>query len=349
MRNDTRVLFNQYLDRQAQLNGVGSATEKFTVEPSVQQTLETKIQESSEFLGKVNIIGVDELKGDKLGLGVTGPIASRTNTTTHDRTTRDVHTLDERGYECKQTNYDTHVRYNTLDSWAKFKDFQTRLRNAIILRCALDRMLIGFRGTSAAAATNLGTSPLLQDVNIGWLHHIRTEAATQVMDEGAVADKVTYGEGGDYNSLDGLVYDATKTLLAPWYREDPGLVAIVGRNLLHDKLFPLVDDQSAPTEMLAADIVRSQRRLGGLPAVALPYFPDSTVLITRYDNLSIYYQRGARRRAVIDNPKRDRIEHYESSNDAYVIEDYDLCALIENVQPYVAEGGGGGGGGGGGA
>ncbi len=332
MRNDTRVLFNQYLERQSQLNGVGSAAEKFTVEPSVQQTLETKIQESSAFLGQINIMGVDELKGDKLGLGVSGPIASRTNTTTHDRATKDVHTLDERGYECKQTNYDTHVRYNTLDSWAKFKDFQTRLRGAIVMRCALDRMLIGFRGTSAAAATNIGTYPLLQDVNIGWLQHIRTDAAARVMDEGGDEEgKVTYGPTGDYKNLDGLVYDAHKTLLDPWYRDDPGLVAIVGRDLLHDKLFPLVNNQDAPTEMLAADIVRSQLRLGGLPAATVPFFPDGTVLITRFDNLSIYYQRGARRRAVIDNPKRDRIEHYESSNDAYVVEDYGLCALIENI------------------
>ncbi|WP_439587638.1 phage major capsid protein, P2 family [Hydrogenophaga sp.] len=336
MRNDTRVLFNQYLDRQAQLNGVGSAVEKFTVEPSVQQTLETKIQESSEFLGKVNIIGVDELKGDKLGLGVTGPIASRTNTETTDRATKDVLTLDTKGYECKKTDYDTHIKYRTIDVWAKFKDFQTRLRNAIIARCALDRMLIGFRGTSAAATTNIGTNPLLQDVNIGWLQQIRANAAARVMDEGAEEGVVSIGEGGDYKNLDALVYDAHKTLLDPWYRDDPGLVAIVGRNLMHDKLFPLVSNPEAPTEMLAADIVRSQRRLGGLPGATVPYFPDNTILITRFDNLSIYYQNGARRRAVIDNPKRDRIEHYESSNDAYVIEDYGLCTLIENVQPVEA-------------
>lgn len=332
MRNDTRHLFNQYLERQAQLNSVPDATAKFNVVPSVQQTLENKIQESSEFLGSINIMGVDELKGDKLGLGISGPIASRTDTTAGDRQTRDLHTLDETGYECKQTNYDTHLRYNTIDAWAKFKDFQTRITNAIIQRAALDRMLIGFTGTSAAAATNIATNPLLQDVNIGWLEHIRLDAAIRVLDDGAsVGTDIKVGAGGDYKNLDALVYDAFNTLLDPWYRNDPGLVAVVGRNLMHDKLFPLVSDQDAPTEQLAADIVRSQRRLGGLPGVTVPYFPDNTVLVTRLDNLSIYFQNGARRRAVIDNPKRDRIEHYESSNDAYVIEDYGMCALIENI------------------
>lgn len=339
MRNDTRHLFNQYLERQAQLNSVPNAAVKFAVEPSVQQTLETKIQESSEFLGRINIIGVEELKGDKLGLGVTGPIASRTDTTAGDRQTRDVHELTDQGYECKQTNYDTHIRYNTLDSWAKFKDFQTRIRNAVIQRSALDRMMIGFNGTSAAAATNLGANPLLQDVNIGWLEHIRVDAPTRVMDDGAGvagASPILVGATGDYKNLDALVYDAFQTLLDPWYRNDPGLVAIVGRNLMHDKLFPLVSDPDAPTEILAADIVRSQRRLGGLPGVTVPYFPENAVLITRFDNLSIYYQNGARRRAVIDNPKRDRIEHYESSNDAYVVEDYGLVALVENIELQAA-------------
>ena len=63
-----------------------------------------------------------------------------------------------------------------------------------------------------------------------------------------------------------------------------------------------------------------------------PHFPAGKVLVTRLDNLSIYYQDGARRRAVMDKPEKDRVEFYESSNDAYVIEDYGLCALVENIE-----------------
>lgn len=39
-----------------------------------------------------------------------------------------------------------------------------------------------------------------------------------------------------------------------------------------------------------------------------------------------------RRRSVIDNPKRDRIENFESVNEAYVVEDYRCAALVENIQ-----------------
>ncbi|MET3916253.1 P2 family phage major capsid protein [Variovorax sp. OAS795] len=332
MQNATRLVYNNLLIRLGELNNVPSAREQFAVEPSVQQTLETKIQESSEFLKLINIIGVKEMKGDKLGLGVSGPIASRTNTDVADRDPRSVETLDQKGYECKKTNYDTFIKYATLDAWAKFADFQTRVRDLILKRSALDRIMIGFNGTSAAATTNLALNPLLQDVNIGWLQHIREDAPARVLDDGAVDGKVTVGEGGDYKNLDALVYDAYNTLLDPWFRNDGALVAIVGRNLMHDKLFPLVSDPTAPTEMLAADIVRSQRRLGGLPGVTVPYFPENKVLITRMDNLSLYWQESARRRKLEDNAKRDRIENYESSNDAFVVEDYGLACLVENIE-----------------
>ena len=54
-------------------------------------------------------------------------------------------------------------------------------------------------------------------------------------------------------------------------------------------------------------------------------------MVTLLDNLSIYYQRSARRRLLVNNPKRDRLENYESSNDAYVIEDFGAAMFAENI------------------
>lgn len=330
MRNDTRLLYTALLANIGQLNGVANATATFSVAPSVQQTLENKIQESSDFLSRINIVPVVEQMGDKLGLGINGPVASRTNTANADRQTRDVHTLDERGYKCEKTNFDTHIKYATLDAWAKFKDFQIRVRNQIIARQALDRMLIGFHGTSVAADTDLTANPLLQDVNKGWLQNLREEAPARVMTGGATPGVVSVGTAGDYKNLDALVFDAIR-LLDPWFQNNPNLVCMLGRNLLDDKYFPLVNVEQAPTETLAADIVISQKRVGGLQAAAVPFFPDNALLVTTYDNLSIYWQESARRRRMEDNPKRDRIENYESSNDAYVVENTGMAALVENI------------------
>lgn len=331
MRNDTRRLYNAYLAQLAALNGIDSAAQKFTVAPSVQQTLESKIQESSEFLSRINMIGVREQMGDKIGLGVSGPIASTTNTATTDRTTRDVTVMDELGYVCTQTNFDTHITYAKLDAWAKFPNFQTLVRDAILRRQALDRIMIGLNGTSRAATSDLAANPLLQDVNIGWLQKYRNHAADRVLAEGAAPGTITVGDGGDYENLDALVYDAINNMIQPWYQEDAGLVAIMSREMLADKYFPLVNTKQAPSEQLAADMVISQKRVGGIQAVRVPFMPAGTIMVTSLENLSIYWQEETRRRTVTDNAKRDRIENYESSNEAYVVEDYGFGCVIENI------------------
>ncbi|OEZ46278.1 phage major capsid protein, P2 family [Janthinobacterium sp. MP5059B] len=335
MKKNTRQVYSQYENRLGQLNDTDNVSKTFSVAPSVQQKLETKMQESSEFLSKINIMGVAEQEGEKLGLGVSGPIAGRTDTKAKERETRDLSTLDSTKYRCEQTNFDTHLTYAKLDAWAKFPDFQARVANAIVIRQALDRIVIGFNGVKVMANTDLAANPLLQDVNKGWLQHLREQAPERVLGlAGAgLPGKVIIGADADadYANLDAAVVDAVN-LLDPWYQEDTGLVAIVGRKLLSDKYFPLVNTKQAPTETLAADIILSQKRIGGLPAARVPYFPDNAILITRFDNLSIYFQDGARRRRVEDKPSRDRIENYESSNDAYVIEDLGLAALVEHIE-----------------
>lgn len=333
MNNQTRVLLNAYLSQVASLNGVPDATTKFTVSPAVQQTMENKIQESSQFLTSINVLPVSAQEGEKIGLGVTGTVASTTDTTLADRQTTDLTSLaDMHTYRCEQTNFDTHIRYSTLDAWARFPDFQTRLRDAILQRQALDRMTIGFNGVSRAATSNRTNNPLLQDVNKGWLQQYRDNAPQRVMNHGATAGVLKVGAAGDYANLDALVFDIVNSLLDPWYQEDTELVAICGRKLLHDKYFPIINTANTNVERLAGDMVVSQKRIGGLPAVRVPFFPANTVMVTTMKNLSIYWQDGTRRRTVLDNAKRDRIENYESGNEAYVIEDYGYGGIAENIQ-----------------
>lgn len=333
MRNDTRIAFDAYLAAIAKLSHVLDATKKFNVDPTVQQKLEQKIQASSEFLKRINMIGVDEQSGAKVGLGIGQPIASTTDTSTKDRAPIDPSTLDELGYMCTQTNFDTAIPYARLDAWAKFPEFQTMLRDAIVQRQALDRICIGFNGTARAATSDRAANALLQDVNVGWLKKIQTAAPDRVMSEGATAGKIKVGTsaGTDYKNLDALVFDAVQ-MLDEWYREDPSVVAVVGSGLLHDKFFPFVNGSNDAVNANALDLVVSAKRLGGKQAVTAPYFPANSVLITRLDNLSLYYQNGARRRTIVDNAKRDRIENYESSNEAYVVEDYGCAAMVQNIE-----------------
>lgn len=333
MRNETRRKYTAYLERIAQVNGVKDATEKFVVAPSVQQSIETNMQESSDFLSRVNVFPVPEQEAEKLGLELSTPLASTTDTDAQDRETTDQTSLDTDKYRCEQTNSDSHIKYSKLDMWAKFPDFQRRVRDAILTRQALDRIMIGFNGVSRAVTSNRATNPLLQDVNIGWLQKYRLHASARVMSEGANPGQVRVGGAAlnDYVNLDAAVFDAVNNLLDPWHMDSTDLVVICGRALLSDKYFPLVNAEQAPTETLASDIIISQKRIGGLPAVRVPYFPANSLFVTSFQNLSVYWQEGTRRKTLVDNAKRDRIENYESSNDAYVVEDYGFGCLVENI------------------
>src|SRR3546814_731264 len=169
MRNETRLLFTAYVSQIALLNGVADATTKFSISPAVEQKLEEKIQESSDFLSEINIVGVPQQSGDKVGVTVTRPIASRTNTGAGNRRTPSdpTDTTDEGGYHCRQTNYDHAIKYAKLDAWRHKPEFQTLLRDVILKQQGSDRIMVGFNGTSASAQTDIANNPHLPDVNTG--------------------------------------------------------------------------------------------------------------------------------------------------------------------------------------
>lgn len=365
MRNETRALFRAYCSQIALINGIATATEQFNVDPVIEQKLEGKMKESSEFLGMINVVPVTQQEGQVLGLTTTRSIAGRTDTSggTRRSPTDPTGSAEKRRYLCKQTDFDWARGYALMDAWRHKPDFETLLRDAILQQQSRDRIMIGWYGTSAADQTNRVANPLLQDVNFGWLYKIRTNAPAQVFNDGSLtvetdgtnntALKAIYVKAGvqlfdpnaaynatggstdadaDYSSLDALVLDA-KRLIPEWWRGDTELVVVVGHDLVDDKYFNIAQETgAAATEVEATDrILRSTKTLGGLPAVRVPFFPAGAMLITRLDNLSIYYQEDTRRRQLKDEPEYNRIANYESVNEAYVVEEYEMCALVENI------------------
>ena len=328
MKNFTRTAFNMVCQHLAKINGAAAGSHAFNVQPTIQQNIEKAIQESSAFLSAILSIIVDELEGEKIQVNSRGPLASRTHT--KDGTPRKPvvpHELLANRYLLHKTNFDTFIDYETLDVWAKFPNFMELVRQVAIVQQALDRIMIGWHGTKAAANTDIATNTLLEDVNVGWLAHIRTKAEAQVKDEGN-----TIGESGaDYKNLDALVFDVYHTYIKPMYRNGTEIVAIVGESILLDKYFPLINENQ-PTEKIAADMIISQKRIGNLQAVQVPYFPEKSILLTPLNNLAIYSQNGKRRMAIKDKPELDRIEFFESSNEGYVVQDYNRVALIENIE-----------------
>jgi len=346
MRNTTRVLFNAYVSQIAMLSSIdpANASAQFTVAPAVEQKLEEVIQQGSEFLQKIQIVPVDQQEGDKVGIGVTRPLASRTDTSgAGRRVPGDPTDTSDRGrYRCEKTNFDYAIKYSKMDAWAHKPEFQTLVRDAIAQQQGRDRIMIGWNGTSVAITTNPVANPLLQDVNLGWLYKIRTHAPARVLNDGDLTvdpTKAIYVDAGgevgvevDYTNIDALAYDAIE-LLDEWHRDDTDLVVILGRDLVHQKFLNVIQAAAdTATEMEARDrILTLPKMVGGKTAVMVPFFPANAMLITRLDNLAIYVQNGTRRRMLKDEPEADQVANYESVNESYVVEDYGRSALVENI------------------
>jgi P2 family phage major capsid protein len=337
MRNETRDLYQAYLEGVAEKNNVSTrglnfSSFKFSVAPSIHQELESIMHEDAGFLSRINLHTVPEQEGEKLGMDITTTIASTTDTLVKDRDTQDptdMNLVDR--YRCEQTNFDTHIRYPKLNMWAKFDDFESRISTHIVQQMARDRLMIGWNGESRVANSDRTANPLLQDVNVGWLKHLETKAPERILTEGDKAPgEIRIGEGGDYLNIDALAMDMINNLIEEWYQEDTGLVCVIGREIFNDKFFDLVNSYGQPTERNAMDIILANKKVGGMPAVRVPFFPSKGIMITRLDNLSIYSQENTLRRTIVDNAKRDRVENYISINEAYVVEDYGMICYAKS-------------------
>ncbi len=312
--------------------GVETVREEFNVTPTHAQTLNDKITHSSAFLSRINVIPVSEIKGEKVMLGTSGTVTGRTDTSNADRVARNVLGLDGQGYELFETHSDVALKYASIDAWAKFPNFPQRYSAAVQKQIALDRIMIGWNGTSAAATTDRVANPLLQDVNKGWLQIAREQAPEQVLAQGAkVAGKIQIGATGDYANLDALVHDVS-LMIDEEFRDGGDLIAIVGRELLaHDKAKLYTAQGDTPTEKERIEMAQVIATYGGLPTFTCPHFPSRGVVVTSWDNLSIYFQDTSWRRHIQENPKRSQVEDYNSRNEGYVIEQLGKFAAIESA------------------
>jgi len=327
MRNDTRKLYLAMIEALASTYGVPSAVQKFAIEEPIAIRLNDAIQASDAFLGTISILGVVDQKGQPIRVTVPTSIAGRTDTSgAGERTPQSLAAPSYWDYEVKQTNFDVAMSYALMDVWARFADFRSRYMNAVYRRIALDRIMIGWHGTSAAATTNRSTSPLLQDVNIGWIAKLAAGNPANYMTEGANSGQIRLGTGGDFANLDQMVYSVYSMIDKAHLtgRE----VALVGQGLVtRDMGKVLASHGETPTERNA--IRQLDKSYGSLPTVVPPHFPDYGVMVTDLANLHLYYQLSGMRRQTIEEPKKDRVADYISSNEAYCFGDFEGVAALD--------------------
>lgn len=319
MNNNARLAFNEMQKRLAKNYGVEQVSETFSVAPTMEQKLQDKIVEQSTFLPRINVLPVDDLEGQNILGSASGPASGRTDTSVdgNERTPKNLLGLAPRNYKLHKTDSDVFMLYSTMDAWSKFPDMAERYARYVQERMANDREIIGWHGISAAANTDLSANPMLQDVNKGWVQYVKEALEANILTTGEkLAGEIRIGKDGDFENLDHAVVELTEGI--PAYLRK-GLVALIGSELVGREKAVLARAMGqTPTEKSLTEAALST--FGGLPWETPSNFPGRGLVITSYDNLSIYVQSGSWRRRIMDNPKKDRVEDYNSRNEGYVVE-----------------------------
>jgi P2 family phage major capsid protein len=325
-----RLRVDQFIQQIGQVYGV-DATRQFTVTPSIAQELQPLITlDGAPFLQMINVIGVSELKGEKIFMDVSGLVSKRTDTDDNDRVPTDPSSLDKKGYELFPVETDVAIKYATIDAWAKFPNFAAMWNGLVRKAIANDRLRVGWHGLSNATPTVPATYPNGEDVNIGWLKQIRDyNSGSQYVDGSGGA--VVVGSD-DFPNLDYLV-SVTKARIDPVFRNSPDLVAIISQNLASNEEAEYFRKSGRDSEK--KDALLSENRLmknyGGLPSYSPPFLMDGVILVTSLTNLSIYYQDTSWRRLIRDWAPRNRYEDFTSRNEGYVVEDFRKTSLVDGV------------------
>lgn len=332
MKTKTKQLFTSMTLAIASTFGVTSASERFNVEPTLEQKLFDQVYESAEFLGQIQTQFVDDIAGQALTLSVNGGVTGRAGVEkdpTKLRKTKDPHGLDKREYRCYPVEADVHLDWVTMDSWSKFPDFASRWRAHVRQAIALDIIKIGWNGTHAADETDIEAFPMMEDVNIGWLQLVRRDKPEHAISDGdQQAGEIRIGEGGDYANLDMAVHDLLQAI--PEHKRI-GMVAIIGEELQsHEKGKLYAKQAHTPSEKGLIELEQIIDTYGSLRCYKIPFFPQRGILITSFSNLAYYVQSGSVRMGVENNWKGKRVEDYQSRNDCFYIDDLEKIAFFES-------------------
>ena len=198
-------------------------------------------------------------------------------------------------------------------------------------RVRLDRIMVGWNGTSAASTTDPSTNTLGEDVNIGWFQLLENQDPDQFL---KVSDgsggttstiRVGTGSGDHYANVDQLC-DDLKNLIPRHLRDN--LVVIAGDEIVSTKAQHFWANAGKPSEYRAISSMDINLHLGGMPVIKPAFMPARGLMITSLNNLSLYYQSSSRRRSIKEMPEKNGINDFNSVNEGYVIEKTDKCAAI---------------------
>lgn len=302
----------------------------FSIDAPKETKLRKAIMESSDFLKKINILDVQQIKGQAVTVG------SDKLSTGRDKERFKGTTPDISGYEFELSVTDTviHITWARLAEWANSggqKEFEKKLWEYVTEQVGADMLRVGWNGTHAAKKTNPSKYPNGQDINEGWHARIKRLAPGQIVGANLDNDglEIYFDPDGtrdatgnplfDYKTLDAMASDLINSVMHPAFRNAPDLVVLVGQDLVAAAQYRLYTEADKPSEHNAAQ--KLDKSIAGRPAYVVPYFPSKRMVVTSLKNLSIYTQKGTKRRKTKDNDDLGRVESFLWRFEGYVVEE----------------------------
>lgn len=326
---------SEYCADMAKSFGVGTTEKYFDVTPEKEVQLRKAILESSPFLGKINMLDVDQLEGDAVTVGTDEMATGRA---AEGRFKGGNVNLVGNAYKLQET--DSIVKMSWLQQAAWINSGTKGEFNKLVIdytnqQIAADIQKVGWNGVKAVRPTDPDTYPLGEDVNEGWQQHVENKAPSQIVKDDGDGNPIYFDPEGTkdadgnklftYKTLDSMASDLINNVIAPQYRNAPDLVVLVGHDLIAEAQYKLYSEADKPSEHL--DAQKLDKSIAGRPAFVPPYFPGKRMVVTSYKNLSVYTQRGTKRRRVKDNDDKARME-----SSYWRMEDY----MVERLEKYAA-------------
>lgn len=322
LSNQARNAILQFHAMLAENSGAVDVTKTFAATEPLEQRIMGAILESADFLKMITVEMVESLEGEALRVGVAGLLAKRTAVTPSNPASRRQPNMatdpTASKYRCEFTEFDAGIGYTEIDKWAPLKNFPALYMAAVYAQVALDKISIGFNGTSAAATTDPVANPNGEDVNKGWLQILKEQNSGNYMEDGATAGTIKiYGTNPDYVNADQLAYDLYSGI--PMHHRTGNEVVIVGEAIVAYDMNKAIGAHAGTPSEKAIGITELSKTYGGRRAIVVPKMPSTGMAVVDPKNLQMLTEKGSIRRHSKDEPEWNRMVEYISSNDAYAV------------------------------
>ena len=297
-----------------------------------------------DFASKINIVTVEDREGDSFLSAFGNPASSRTDIKAYERKATPL-LANHTHYKVAQMNTDVAVSYKLLNQWAmSSRSFSKEYSTFTLQRVGMDRLIAGWHGVTVEPNTDPSKNPTLDNLAHGWLHNISSQFPSRILGAGndiiqvggTAPTPVTDNKVHHFANLDQAVL-ACISMIPAAFRE--GLVCIVGAALLEDEMARVYGGEGYIFEKHKNPDVFNN--FGNIPRVDCPGFPQSGLVVTSAENLSLYIKSGTSYRQITNNVQYESITDYQTCELAYVVENPNAfyafnpsCVVLEGMAGY---------------